>query len=158
MSAAESELILRDFLPYRLHNAAEKVSLAFAAIYKQQEGLSRPEWRVLAILAQLARTTAKDIGAQANMHKTKVSRAVFALEERKWLARKTDDADRRVEWLQLTKTGRAQFAKLSQSARQFEAALVAALGNRATAQLLSSLERIETIRMPEDVRRYPLAR
>jgi DNA-binding MarR family transcriptional regulator len=153
-----SELVLRDFLPYRLHNAAERVSLAFAEVYKRQEGLSRPEWRVLAILAQLARATATDIGAQANMHKTKVSRAVFALEARKWLARSADDADRRVEWLQLTRIGRSQFAKLSQSARQFERELVGALGGKAIRQLLSALARIETIRLPEQPRPHSRSR
>jgi DNA-binding MarR family transcriptional regulator len=124
------------------------VSLAFAAVYKAQEGLSRPEWRVLAILAQFPRATATEIGGQANMHKTKVSRAVFVLEERKWLLRKTDDNDRRIEWLQLTRTGRSQFAKLSASAREFEAGLIEALGKDASAHLLSALDRIEAIDMP----------
>ena len=158
MTQDNSGLVLRGFLPYRLHNAAEKVSLAFAAVYKRQQELSRPEWRVLAILAQLARATATEIGAQANMHKTKVSRAVFALEERRWLARSADDADRRVEWLQLTRTGRSQFAKLSQSARQFENELVAALGDKATRRLLSALTRIEEIRLPEQSHPHSRAR
>jgi DNA-binding MarR family transcriptional regulator len=148
MTMQDSELVLRDFLPYRLHNAAEKVSLAFARIYKFQEGLNRPEWRVLAILAQLPKATATGIGAQANMHKTKVSRAVFALEARKWLVRRTDDGDRRIEWLQLTKTGRARFANLSRSARRFEADLMAALGAKASAQLLDALARIEAMHLP----------
>ena len=46
-SLESTALILGDFLPYRLHNAAEKVSLAFSRIYKDRHGLNRPEWRVL---------------------------------------------------------------------------------------------------------------
>ena len=114
--------------------------------------------RQCVVLAQLARATATQIGAQANMHKTKVSRAVFALEARKWLARSTDETDRRVEWLHLTRSGRAQFAKLSQSARLFESELVAELGDKATRQLLSALTRIEEVRLPDQSRPHSRAR
>lgn len=136
-------LILSGFLPYRLHAAAEKVSLAFSRLYRDEYGLNRPEWRVLAILAQLPRSTATEIGALSSMHKTKVSRAVAALEKRKWLARATDEADRRVEWLALTKVGRTRFAVLSALARDFEARLKATLGENGVGQLEAGLARIE---------------
>lgn len=143
-----ADLVLADFLPYRLHNAAEKVSLAFSRIYKNEHGLNRPEWRVLAILSQLPKSTATEIGARAAMHKTKVSRAVASLEVRKWLRRWADDDDRRVEWLELTKVGRSRFATLSALAREFEAALHAALGPAATADLEKALSAIEAASLP----------
>jgi DNA-binding MarR family transcriptional regulator len=147
-------LVLADFLPYRLHNAAEKVSLSFSRIYKDEHGLSRPEWRVLAILSQLPKSTATDIGLRASMHKTKVSRAVAALEQRKWLKRVADDGDRRMEWLELTKTGRSRFATLSALARQFETQLRAALGGPAIANLEKALADIEAATLPP-LRRKP---
>lgn len=145
---AGEELVLADFLPYRLHNAAEKVSLAFSRIYKIEHGLNRPEWRVLAILAQLSKSTATEIGQRSSMHKTKVSRAVAALEERKWLRRWDDEEDRRLEWLELTKTGRARFATLSALAREFEARLHAALGAETVANLERALSEIEDAALP----------
>jgi DNA-binding MarR family transcriptional regulator len=68
------------FLPYRLNRAAEFVSKRFAAGYKARYDMSRPEWRVLALLGARWRMTATEIGRHSGMHKTKVSRAVFSLE------------------------------------------------------------------------------
>jgi DNA-binding MarR family transcriptional regulator len=142
------DLILSEFLPYRLYNAAEKVSLSFAHVYKDKYGLNRPEWRVLAVLAQHPKMTATEIGHQSKMHKTKVSRAVFELERRKWLARDLDNQDRRVEWLYLTKFGKLRFAGLSDLARAFEAGLIEALGAKAAAQLALALDKIEDMTLP----------
>ncbi len=142
-----SALKLEEFLPFRLVRAADAVSLDFAHIYKQKHGLSRPEWRVLANLAELRRATATEIGLRSAMHKTKVSRAVFELERRKWLNRRTDGSDRRVEWLELTKLGEAQFAGLAALARDFEKRLLAALGAGATRALLLTLRKLESIRL-----------
>jgi DNA-binding MarR family transcriptional regulator len=140
-------LNLEEFLPYRLARAAEAVSIDFSKIYQDKHGLSRPEWRVLATLAQFSRTTATEISAHAAMHKTKVSRAVFALEQRKWLARAADETDRRVEWLQLTKAGENRFAILAGLARQYEARLLADLGKTGSAQLLAALDKIEMLHL-----------
>lgn len=148
MPAPADGLALSRFLPYRLHTAAEKVSLAFSRLYKDEYGLNRPEWRVLAILAQLPKSTATEIGALSSMHKTKVSRAVAALEKRKWLARAADEDDRRVEWLELTRTGRSRFAHLSGLAGDFEARLREALGAEAIAGLERALAVIETVSLP----------
>lgn len=154
-SLESTALILGDFLPYRLHNAAEKVSLAFSRIYKDRHGLNRPEWRVLAILAQFPKSTATEIGQRASMHKTQVSRAVSVLEARKWLCRRADSDDRRVEWLELTKTGRARFAALSELARSFEDELIAILGPDASRHLAAALDRIEMVDMQAGIRSKP---
>ena len=138
-------LKLEEFLPYRLVRAAEAVSLDFSLIYKEKHGLSRPEWRVLATLAQFGRTTATDIGAHSAMHKTKVSRAVFELENRRWLSRKADEKDRRVEWLELTRTGRKVFATLAAPAKDYEQKLFAMLGKESAKHLLVALGKLEKL-------------
>jgi DNA-binding MarR family transcriptional regulator len=141
-------LQLEAFLPYRLVSAAEAVSLDFSHVYNSKHGLSRPEWRVLATLAQYGRTTATVIGAHAAMHKTKVSRAVFALEARKWLMRSSDDKDRRIEWLELTRTGKSRFATLAKLALDYEARLLHALGKENAMQLLNALAKLEHVPLP----------
>jgi len=143
-----TELKLESFLPYRLARAAETVSLDFSHIYREKHGLSRPEWRVLATLAQFGKATATDIGGHSSMHKTKVSRAVFVLQQRKWLARKTDERDRRIEWLELTQGGKKEFARLAILARDYETRLLAALGKERTSHLLAALEKLEHMQLP----------
>lgn len=135
-------LALETFLPYRLNRLAMAVSQQFRAVYGPHHDLTVPEWRVLATLAQFGTMTAKAIGAHSAMHKTKVSRAVRALEERRWLARSQNDRDRREEGLALTAAGLRVYAEIVPRALAFEAKLLADLGPHA-APLLAALERME---------------
>ena len=111
---------LRQFLPYLLNQAAEISSQSFQRIYKGRYGMLRTEWRVLFHLAIYERMTAKDICEKAMMHKTKVSRAVQRLEQRRYLVRKPDEKDRRHEWLTLTTQGRAVYEDLRAHAQQHD--------------------------------------
>ena len=111
---------LRQFLPYLLNQAAEISSQSFQRIYKGRYGMLRTEWRVLFHLAIYERMTAKDICEKAMMHKTKVSRAVQRLEQRRYHVRKPDEKDRRHEWLTLTTQGRAVYEDLRAHAQQHD--------------------------------------
>ncbi len=136
-------LVLEDFIPYRLNKAAEAVSQRFASIYRDRYGLTRPEWRTLATLGQFGVLTATAIGAHSSMHKTKVSRAVFALQKRRWLSRKRDDMDRRIENLELTPAGRKAYNELAKVAYQFETELLSHLGKRGENELKAGLAALE---------------
>ena len=115
----EAPLKLDEFLPYRLNVVASLVSLALSRIYVDRYGIGVPEWRVLVTLGEFETMTAKVIGAHSHMHKTKVSRAVRALERRKLLARKANHADRREAFLSLTPAGRAIYHDLAPGALEF---------------------------------------
>ncbi|MEK1886998.1 MAG: MarR family winged helix-turn-helix transcriptional regulator [Phyllobacterium sp.] len=136
-------LLLETFIPYRLNKVAETVSQRFGRLYRDQYGLTRPEWRTLATLGQFGTMTATAIGAHSSMHKTKVSRAVLALEMRRWLLRKRDGADRRVENLALTAAGRRAYIELVKVAHDFEAELLAKLGPSNEAALKVGLAALE---------------
>src|SRR3546814_4149085 len=103
------DLRLETFLPYRLNRAAAMSSRQFSHIYRHEFGLTVPEWRVLATLGHRGTASATGIGRDSAMHKTKVSRAVASLQQRRWVAREADEADRRLEHLSLTPAGRAAF-------------------------------------------------
>jgi DNA-binding MarR family transcriptional regulator len=114
------------FLPYLLNKAAEAKSLAFQQVYKDRYGMLRTEWRVLFHLGLYGQLTARDIGQRAKIHKTKVSRAVHRLEERRYLSRTRDEGDRRVEHLTLTSQGRTVYEDLRKTAEAYETALLEA--------------------------------
>lgn len=118
---------LADFLPYALNRAAERTGEGFQRIYRDRYGLTRTEWRVLFHLGRHGEMSARDICAVAGLHKTKVSRAVSALEARRYLSRTTDTLDRRVEHLSLTKSGRGVFGDLEREARHYDRTLLAQL-------------------------------
>ena len=77
------------------------------------------------------------------MHKTKVSRAVAALEKRRWLAREPDTRDRRVERLTLSKIGQKAYEDMVPVAHRFEAGLLARMKPEERKALLAGLAALE---------------
>lgn len=138
-----SDFDLEQFLPFRLNRAAEFIALRFAATYKAEYGLTRPEWRTLAALGSCGRMTATEVGVHSTMHKTKVSRAVFALEERRWLKRTQDEDDRRVEHLELTAAGAKTYQDLTRLARDYSTELEKLLGKDGLLSLSCGLAAVE---------------
>ena len=119
----EDEFDLGRFLPYALNQAAEATSTGFQKFYRQRYGMLRTEWRVLFHLGRYGEMTAKAICDRASLHKTKVSRAVHALEKKRYLVRTQQEQDRRLEMLSLTKQGKIVYADLYNTAQKYDAAL-----------------------------------
>jgi len=115
---------LGEFLPYRLNVCAHIVSQALARISTEQHKIGVPEWRVLVTLGEHSMMTAKAVGKHSHMHKTKVSRAVALLEQRKLVARRTNRDDLREAFLSLTPAGRAIYDELAPRALDFARRLV----------------------------------
>jgi len=150
------DLRLESFLPYRLNRAAAVASRHFSTIYRNEFDLTVPEWRVLATLGQFGTSSAKEIGRHSAMHKTKVSRAVASLQQRRWVARAQDQHDRRIEHLSLTASGKAAFRRLAPKMLAFEEDLLARLTPAARADLvrgLAALEQALDIPTAEDARK-----
>lgn len=123
----QSDFDLQDFLPYLLTIAAEESSLGFKNLYKDRYGLLRAEWRILFHLGRYGSLTAKDICDRAPLHKTKVSRAVAKLEERRFVTKKEVETDRRHALLSLTKQGQAVYKDLQSFALAYDKKLSAKL-------------------------------
>jgi DNA-binding MarR family transcriptional regulator len=140
------KLQLEQFLPYRLNRIAAAVSHDFRSVYGRHHDLTIPEWRVLATLGQFEEISAKDIGQHSSMHKTKVSRAVRALEERRWLKRRESKEDRREEILALTTLGRKAYREIVPKALAFEKRIVDELGPQAKV-FLDNLDQLEKMLM-----------
>lgn len=136
-------LVLEDFLPYRLNVLASLTSNALAQIYAERFGLTIPGWRVLATLGQYGVRTARDIANHGVMHKSTISRAVFALEERGLIARRPNPGDRREELLALTPAGLAIFEALAPEALRFETRLKQVLTPAEQALFLAIVDKIE---------------
>ncbi len=139
-----AKLELDQFLPYRLNRIGAAISQEFRSVYGPHHDLTIPEWRVLATLGLFEEMGAKAIGRHSSMHKTKVSRAVRALEERRWLQRRESEEDRREEVLTLTPLGRKAYTEIVPRAKAFEKRILSDLGPEAPA-LLAALARLEEI-------------
>ncbi|WP_370399374.1 MarR family winged helix-turn-helix transcriptional regulator [Sulfitobacter sp. JB4-11] len=123
--ATDDDFDLQDFLPYLLNQAADVSSIGFQGYYKARYGMLRTEWRVLFHLGRYGMMTAKEVCTRARIHKTKVSRAVAALEDKRFLIRTALPSDRRHDALRLTRQGKVAYADLREEARRYDTALMA---------------------------------
>ncbi|MBP7705379.1 MAG: winged helix-turn-helix transcriptional regulator [Caulobacter sp.] len=138
----EPTLALDDYLPFRLSVASNGVSRLIARAYEDRFGLSIPQWRLMAVLAEET-LTPQAIVARTAMDKVTVSRAAQGLVTRHLVARKASPSDGRSHTLGLTETGRRLYAEIAPLALAYEAALLAGLAPAEVAQLKRLLQRLE---------------
>ncbi len=135
----------RVFLPYLLNQASEESSLMFQKEYKNRYGMLRTEWRVLFQIGNYGPLTATDIVVRAKIHKTKVSRAVQKLVDRRFLKRERSETDRRVELLSLTSAGQTAYVDLIAVAKTYDEKLAAYFTTGEVALLRMMLTRLAGI-------------
>ena len=122
---------LSDFLPYQLAVASSRISRAFAERYRAEFGLSIPEWRVLAHLAQSDAVSVREIHARVDMDKSKVSRAAARLEAAGLIEKRENPEDRRLLDMRLTAKGRDLIARIVPIADAYQGELLALIGPNA---------------------------
>jgi len=120
----KDELILEDFLPYRLSITSHTVSTNIARVYEKRFGVSVPEWRVIAILGRYPGLSAVEVADRTLMDKVAVSRAVTKLIKTSRIDREFADADRRRSILNLSEEGRQVHDEIAPLALQFEQELL----------------------------------
>ena len=124
MAIMKDELILEDFLPYRLSITSHTVSTNIAHIYEKRFGVSIPEWRVIAILGRFPGLSAVEVAEHTLMDKVAVSRAVTKLIKNGRIDREFADADRRRSILNLSEEGKKVHNEIAPLALEFERSLV----------------------------------
>jgi DNA-binding MarR family transcriptional regulator len=131
---------LASFLPYQLAVVAQRVSKGFAERYRAEFGLTIPEWRVLAHLAQAGTVSVREIQARVDMDKSRVSRAAARLESAGLVEKRGNEGDRRLLDMRLTPAGQALFARIVPIARAYEAEVMAGLSDDFRASLRRLME------------------
>jgi len=116
----QNDFEIDHFLPFRLDRAAERMSSHFMRFCGESEEITWAEWQVLWSLGEKVHATAKAICGHSGLSKTKISRAVKALEDRRWLERHRDRADRRFELLTLTQAGMDGYRRLKLRAGDYQ--------------------------------------
>jgi DNA-binding MarR family transcriptional regulator len=136
-------LKLDDYLPYRLSVASNRVSRVIARAYEDRFGLSVPEWRLVAVLAEDGPLTQQAIVRRTAMDKVMVSRAAQGLAKRRLVDRSPNEADGRSHRLALTEAGVQLHREIAPLALAYEASLLAGLDAGAIGELKALLVRLE---------------
>ena len=140
-----TRLVLDDFIPYRLSVTSNLVSDSIARTYDALFGLTVPEWRLIAVVAEAGPITQGAIGARTRMDKVTVSRAGVALVGRGLLARAAHQGDRRSHLLDLTPAGRDLYAQVAPKALELERRVFAHFTPEEVAAFTAMLRRIEAV-------------
>ena len=130
-----SALRLDGYLPYRLSVASNAVSRLIARAYEDRFGLTIPQWRLIAVLAEDGPLTQQAIGSRTVMDKVTVSRATQGLVKRRLVERAPHDADGRSHHLALSKAGERLYGEISPVALEYEARLLQEFDPAAVAEL-----------------------
>ena len=138
-------LILDDFLPYRLSYTTNLVSDTIARAYDALFGLTIPEWRVVAVVAESSGVTQAAIGQKTRMDKVTVSRAAIALVDRGLLVREKHPEDRRAHQLALSETGRELYRAVAPKALELERMIFAQIDAEELKRFMATLRRIDAL-------------
>ena len=136
------DLILENFLPYRLSITSHTVSTNIARVYEKRFSVSIPEWRVIAVLGRYPGLSAVEVADRTLMDKVAVSRAVTKLIKNGRIDREFADADRRRSILNLSEQGREVHNEIAALALQFERELLQDISEQDYATFSAVLEQL----------------
>ena len=140
-----TQLRLDDFVPYRLSYTSNLVSEAIARTYESLFGLTIPEWRLVAVIAEHDGITQAAICTRTGMDKVTVSRAAIALTARGLVSRAPSISDRRSLELALSSDGRALYAQIAPKALELEKRIFGGLGAEELRAFVATLRQIDAI-------------
>lgn len=141
-SEPKKELVLEDFLPYRLSILSNTVSSTIASTYDKRFDLTIPEWRIIAVLGRFPGLSAVEVAERTLMDKVAVSRAVSRLIKSGRIDRQFADADRRRSILNLSDEGRKVHDEIAPMALKFEEDLLHGLTEEEIRSLNVIMERL----------------
>ncbi|HEX2199227.1 MAG TPA: MarR family transcriptional regulator [Burkholderiales bacterium] len=134
---------------YRFAISAEHYARRLAAMYRPAYGISPPEWKVMAQLAQHAPMSATEAGRYTSLMPDKVTRAVDGLVSKGFVVRRLDREDKRRVVLSLSAKGSRAFADIDKARYAIESEMLARLAPEDIRALQRSLEKIHlSLRQP----------
>ena len=144
-AASCTPIDLRQFLPYRLSIAANKVGRAIAAIYQGRHGLQQQEWKVMSIIATFGPLRSADLTAHGTLDRMTLSRVLDRLDARGLIQRERNTADQRTYVVALSPAGWAIYREIVPAALSREAEMMACLTEEEAAALFSALDKLDRL-------------
>ncbi|VUD47494.1 HTH-type transcriptional regulator TcaR [Thalassocella blandensis] len=144
---SQTVLRLEQFLPYRLFVIASRISSSLARHYEKTFNITRPEWRVLAVLAETPNLSALEVGERTAMDKVAVSRAISKLVGEKYLKRDMVKEDKRRSKLCLTEKGKRMYKKIVPIAKHYEAHIMQQFSSQEIELLRNMLTKLDALEL-----------
>lgn len=139
--ASSDKLRLDDYLPYLINRAGVSLASRFGAVLRR-EGISLPDWRVLAALRERDGQRLTELACRTSIEISTLSRLVGSLEANGFVTRDRDSEDARAIAIRLSPAGEALSARLTPVAQNLEHTALAGLSEGEGEQLKALLHRI----------------
>jgi DNA-binding MarR family transcriptional regulator len=91
---------------------SQRISQALSSIYREEFGVSVPEWRILANLAEKGELSPSEIASQTSMDRARVTRGIKDLRAKRCLLTRRDEGDKRAYRLRLSPAGEALYRQI----------------------------------------------
>ena len=137
-------LKLDEFMPFLLSTASNAVSNLVAQAYQTQFGLSIPQWRILAVLAERPGLVQQELCDRTLMDKVTVSRAVQGLLTRRLVGRSPHESDRRSHVLVLSEAGKRLVSEIAPATLAIDKAVFEAFSRKELETFAALLARART--------------
>lgn len=136
---------LDDLLMYRLNRLLATAGSMVIRLCEGRFGITRREWRLLALLAQHPGLMSSELAERAQLDRARTSRAVTSLVAKQLVTREAGRADRRQARLALTAAGRRVHAELFPLVSHLNRELLAGL-DRPQVETLDEALRVMQVR------------
>jgi DNA-binding MarR family transcriptional regulator len=134
---------LATFVPYRISILATLIRRALSEIYRDDPGLTEPEWKVLTTVAHMGPLASGDIGLHMTLDRMAISRALTRLIKLKLVARAPLERDQRMTEVKLSDHGEHIFSALARQAASIEEAILDPLSSEESSEFLRLINKIE---------------
>lgn len=134
---------LDDLLLYRISRLLGVAGAPVIRLCEGQFGITRREWRVIALLAHEEGLLSSQLAERAQLDRARTSKAITSLVAKKLLRREARPGDRRQAALALTEAGRTLYAALFPLVLQINRDLLACLEGLDVARLDAALDALQ---------------
>lgn len=138
----KDELLLEEFLPYKLSYLTNIISQDLAKLYTDKFGIAHTEWRVLSVLGISSGVSAAFVAEKTAMDKVAVSRAINNMIKHGLISRIFADEDKRRSELTLSKQGRETYDKIVPLVIAYEQKLLQTLKTDEQKQFETTLKKL----------------
>lgn len=134
---------LDDLLLYRLARLLACAGGMVIRLCEGRFGITRREWRILALLAQEEGLLSSQLAQRAQLDRARTSRAITSLAGKQLLERRPQPGDRRQAALALTAAGRALYDQLFPLVQEINRGLLASLPAAEVGRLDTALDLLQ---------------
>lgn len=133
---------LSSYLPYQLSIVSSRLSRALEQAISQDTGLSRHEWRILALVRESGTCLAAELVNRSSLDAVAVHRAVKRLQELGLIDKSSDSRDKRSRPLTLTQAGIRKYLEVVPHALALQERLLATLGAREAKAFADAMDKL----------------